>query len=241
MPLFIKILSLGIIALGGYYYFFSSPILIKKVSFKSEDGVRLIGNYYRKKDAVQEKAVILVPGLPATRKSLRELATRLVKEGFFVLTLDLRGSGDSTKGIHPPTNFNEKKYKASKLDLEAAHTWLFNQGFRDPAIYMGGVGIGANLVLEYASLHPKTPALFALSPTPESFGIRPMDFIGNINPSIRILFLTSTSELENRQAIDIFSSFLPNSSTQIYKVGGHGSSLLLQYPKAAIDIINFFQ
>ena len=239
MSLFAKILSLGIIIFGVYYYFFSSPLLIKKVSFESEDGVRLVADYYRKKDAPQEKVIILAPDLPATRKSLRGLATRLVEEGFSVLILDLRGSGDATKGIHPPTPFNEKSYQASELDLEAAHAWLFNQGFRDPAISVGGAGIGANLALKYTSLHSDTPALFALSPTLESFGIRPLDFLGNISPFIRILFLTSAPELESRQAIDIFSSFLPNSTTQIYQIGSHGSSLISSYPKATIDIINF--
>jgi len=90
---------------------------VEDVEIKTEDGVRIAG-WYIKGDS--DRAVVLANGIRGNRSGLVDRAKLYVEEGFGVLLIDLRGTGESDNqpvsygwyerhDIHAATDFLRKK------------------------------------------------------------------------------------------------------------------------------------
>lgn len=109
--------------------------------FETADGVPLVGSYLPGPGPVQP-AVLLVHGFAASRRkpAYARLAVALGAQAP-VLTIDLRGHGDSG-GVCTLGD-------AEHLDVEAALTWL--RGFGHDRVLAVGVSMGATAVLHAVS------------------------------------------------------------------------------------------
>ncbi|AFY74480.1 X-Pro dipeptidyl-peptidase (S15 family) [Synechococcus sp. PCC 7502] len=120
---------------------FSRPPI--DVEFTTSDGVKISGWFERSpisNNANNSKALILVHGMNSSRTKefggkFPEFAAAMVKRGFNVLLIDLRGHGKSadarfTFGL------------AEKNDVLGAVNWLKNQGFKSKQIGILGVSMG---------------------------------------------------------------------------------------------------
>ena len=106
------------------------------------DGFRLEYTEYGKGDEV----VVLTHGVLMTRRLHRELARRLAREGFRVITLDLLGHGGSDR----PT----ESWRYSMTDSARQVVALLDHLDIDKAV-VGGTSLGANVSLEVAVLAPE--------------------------------------------------------------------------------------
>jgi hypothetical protein len=81
-----------------------------KVKFKSVDEVDLHGTFYASDKRQKAPAVMIIHAIgdSSRRKEYSELAAKLQKDGFSVLTFDLRGHGQST--TINPAEFWHRKY-----------------------------------------------------------------------------------------------------------------------------------
>lgn len=93
-----------------------------------------------------DKVVVLTHGLLMTRRLHRELARRLAREGFRVITLDLLGHGGSDRP--------EESWRYSMTDCAAQVVALLDHLGIDKAV-VGGTSLGANVSLEVAVLAPE--------------------------------------------------------------------------------------
>src|SRR3989344_3233290 len=141
---------------------------MEKVWFETKDAarVRIAGNYWKGTEA---KGVILLHMMPATKESWNEFAELLLKNGFQVLAIDLRGHGESTQtegGAETIDykNFSDEEHQASINDVLVAREFLIEKGISPENIFVGGASIGANLVLEYFAENADAIAGFSLSP-----------------------------------------------------------------------------
>lgn len=106
------------------------------------DGFRLEYTEYGKGDRV----VVLTHGLLMTRRLHRDLARRLAREGFRVITLDLLGHGGSDR----PT----ESWRYSMTDSAQQVIALLDHLGIDKAV-VGGTSLGANVALEVAVAAPE--------------------------------------------------------------------------------------
>jgi pimeloyl-ACP methyl ester carboxylesterase len=104
------------------------------VSFATEDGGTIYGDLYGK----GKHAVVLVHGGRFNKESWAKQAPELVKAGFRVLAIDLRGYGKST-GPGQQDIFSAPLH----LDVLAAVRYLRNNGAKTVSLLGGSLGGGA--------------------------------------------------------------------------------------------------
>jgi pimeloyl-ACP methyl ester carboxylesterase len=104
------------------------------ISFATEDGGTIYGNLYGK----GKHGVVLVHGGRFNKESWAKQAAELVKAGFRVLTIDLRGYGKST-GPGQEDIFSAPLH----LDVLAAVRYLRTNGAKTVGLLGGSLGGGA--------------------------------------------------------------------------------------------------
>lgn len=119
------------------------------VKLQTEDGVTLVGTYL---PGTTDEGVILLHMLGRDRRSWGDFGNQLNYQGYHVLLLDLRGHGESIRrGMEALDwhQFSNEEFKKMVLDVEAAKTFLEDQGIKKIGII--GASIGANAALNYAA------------------------------------------------------------------------------------------
>jgi uncharacterized protein len=127
------------------------------VSLTSEDGLTLAGWYAPPENGA---AVILLHGAGGSREAVRPYAEMLVRHGYGVLALDLRGHGESGGGT------NRLGWEGTR-DVGAAVAFLIAQPDVS-AIGALGLSMGGEVLLGAASAYPEIAAIAAEGATRRS-------------------------------------------------------------------------
>ncbi|MCS6789331.1 MAG: alpha/beta fold hydrolase [Patescibacteria group bacterium] len=216
---------------------------MEKVVLKTEDGLDIVGDYYDL--SIEKRGVLLLHMMPKDRKSWWDLAIKLEDEGFKVLAIDLRGHGESIGGPEGYKNFSDEEHQKSILDIQAGIDFLKFLGIDLENIVLGGASIGANLALQYASMHSKIKKVFCLSPGLNYRGIKPLEFITNFNSSHNILIASSLDDvygngLSNANDCQIIFENIPKDTNKkliIYEAAGHGTDMFFANKENEPDLI----
>jgi pimeloyl-ACP methyl ester carboxylesterase len=121
------------------------PRDFQKVSFPSLDGTRLVGWFGRSPRAAEgpQPGLLLIPGLFTSKDNnrIRARSVKILREwGFHILTLDLRGIGDSER-VYSTPGVKEAE------DIVAALRWFrVNADVRPLHLYTESLAAGAALV-----------------------------------------------------------------------------------------------
>ena len=147
----------------------SAPAADPGPEFQTYDLVKLKASYEMPRAVPAPiPAVLLLHGYGENRKVWESLKTQLLAQGFAVMSLDLRGHGDSkTK--------NQKAFEASTEwrassrefphDISPALDWLKKQTRLDSKkIILVGYDIGANLALVSSGKFPEVRTVVAINP-----------------------------------------------------------------------------
>jgi pimeloyl-ACP methyl ester carboxylesterase len=152
---------------------------IQTVNFLTDDGVSIIGSYYSPLNVVNNASstatattptIILLHMLGKDRSTWNTFASTLSqKEGYAVLSIDLRGHGESVKQNDGNTisfqSFTPDDYNKMVLDVKAAKQFLITTKNSNPNyISIVGASIGANIAINYAALDPTIKSVVLLSP-----------------------------------------------------------------------------
>lgn len=141
-------------------------IRMEEITFKTEDGVKIAGNYFRANYA-QSPVFLLLHMMPSTKESWNSFASLLNKNGFAVLAIDLRGHGKSTDMnglILDYKEFKDPDHRGSMKDIAAAKKFLAGDNNVDiTRMAIAGASIGANLGLWQASIDKDVRLLILLS------------------------------------------------------------------------------
>jgi len=157
----------------------------EKVSFLTDDGVLIVGTYYSPSSSHQTSpnAVILLHMLGRNRTDWNAFASISSNRsnGFAVLSIDLRGHGESINQ-HGKTisfqSFTPTDFNRMVLDVKAAKHFLVTQKNILPSnIAIVGASIGANIGLKYAASDPSIKAVVLLSPGLDYRGVTTSDSI----------------------------------------------------------------
>lgn len=177
------------------------------------------------------------------RKIWDGLAQQLAAAGINVLTMDLRGFGDSGDTPHNgktgPLEPDEEMQKWS-TDIDVAYQYLKSQSdVRSNAIGVGGASCGVSNAVKTAIRHPEVKSLVLLSgpsdikdrmflrqtKTPTFFAVSDDDPYPSMVPFTEWLYLASAS---------------PGKKFAHFKTGGHGAEIFAVHPELMTAIVDWY-
>lgn len=155
---------------------------IEDVAIKTDDGLSLAASLYLPSKSGRAPAVMLVHPPGGTRQEQEDVARQLVRRGFAVLSMDLRGHGQSIIGdagfatLSPEEQ--ERMWTFTLRDLEAGASFL--RGRRDihtTNLSVVGFAQSCGLALRHASQDENVRAVVLVSPDEQQLGFNLADEI----------------------------------------------------------------
>jgi len=140
------------------------------VELKSLDGWTLKAMFAPSQPG--KMTLLLLHGTGQRKEDWKRLAFPLVRAGYGVMAVDLRGHGESRisptgeelpwKKLRATRSAND--YADMSRDAEAAVAWLAGQGVPEDSIGLIGAEVGGSIAIRYAAVHSKVPLVVMLSP-----------------------------------------------------------------------------
>jgi len=213
---------------------------VQTVNFLTDDGVSIIGSYYSPLKVVSNASnysktptVILLHMLGKDRSTWNTFASTLSqKEGYAVLSIDLRGHGESVKQNNGNTlsfqSFSPDDYNKMVLDVKAAKQFLITNKNANPNnISIIGASIGANVAINYAVMDPTIKSVVLLSPGINYRGVSTEQAITKYkNNSVYIAATEGDSEAADSSKI-LCEKINCDGNLKIYSAGSnsHGTNM----------------
>lgn len=200
------------------------------VEIQSADGIALKASYIS--PAKPGPAILLLHQCNMDRKSWKSIGTQLHDAGVHVLTLDLRGFGESGgEGIRGSGGFGEFLQK-SQSDVDLAFDFLAGQpGVDTSKIAAGGASCGAMLSAGLATRRDLA-AIMLLSGPPSDSAIA---YIA-ANPGLAVFAAAATEDaitpgVDDRLKQTVEASAHPRSTAKIYAGTEHGMPMMAKNPE----------
>lgn len=217
--------------------------IMEKISFKTDDGVTIVGNYWNG----GEGAALLLHMMPATKESWNLFAEALHRAGYSVLAIDERGHGASTNGGRIDyKNFTDAEQQKKILDVRAADAWLGKDGKKLKLV--AGASIGANLALQYQVENNLPIATVLLSPGFNYRGIETKLLATKLKDPQRVFY--AGAKLDGRSsgltaaqmADELFTlSNISDKKLFISESDKHGTDLFALEPQLMSEILNWLK
>ncbi len=188
------------------------------ITFEAEDGTDLVGSYYHGSGP----SVILLHMLDHDRNTWNLFAEKLNKDNYTVLSIDLRGHGQSNKDWK---TFDEEDFLDMIFDVQAAKDFLKKQGADTKRIIIMGASIGANLALEHAAEDEDVRATILLSPGLNYKGLETEGPAEEIETPV--LIVASEGDEYSAKSSEKLDNLINNSKLKIYPGDRHGTDLFI--------------
>lgn len=133
----------------------------EEVQIETEDDLTLKGWLYKPADASSNKLIILSDDGEGNQADLIEIASNFVSLGFYVLTYDYRGYGESADFT---INTNFYIYAQFEKDLQGAINWVRKYQSKMKILDLYGIGIGGALSIAVGTSRPEIHQVIADSP-----------------------------------------------------------------------------
>jgi dienelactone hydrolase len=156
-------------------------ILPETVALQTTDGQALQAAFYkpvfeRGSPDTSAPGVLLVHDAGGSRAQLDPLGERMSRQGYGVLTLDLRGHGASRSPKLDWDKLSESDKKSTwalaTKDIDAAAHWLLDQpGINSTSLALVGYGAGCSLAVRHAMGDEAVICMVLLAPNPADYGL----------------------------------------------------------------------
>ena len=180
-----------------------------RVELNTDDNIKIVGDLYEGDDT----GIILLHMYTATRQTWKSFAQELQKNGYTVLSIDLRGHGESSLNYK---QFTEEDFNDMLLDVKAAHSFLGKE-----KTVVVGASIGANLALKFSEY---VEGAVALSPSFNYKGIKTDEDAKKV--SIPVLLVVSEEDIQSLGDTRKLHQLIKESDLKIYSNKGHGTRML---------------
>jgi pimeloyl-ACP methyl ester carboxylesterase len=202
------------------------------VSLATSDGQEITGFWLSGEPGAP--AVLLVHEPGRDHRAFSGLLELLRRDGFHVLSLDLRGHGDSKETTPEAYDLLVRReasvYRAMAHDVEAGVRYLTTvQKLPEPRIAIIGATFGCSLGFEIMARRPKLRGMVALSPAMFSNGVMVKDAVAKYGR--RPLLILTTKGLLTTGPQEIRDMLLKTADVQLEVFGGgevRGTDLLNQ-------------
>lgn len=232
------LLLIGVVLLSGCISQSQGNVVANLVSIKTEDGFELIGNFYK---SDSEFGVILLHMLNRNRNDWNAFAEQLQKEGYNVLSIDLRGHGQSLKKDGRTVGwqmFSAKDFNDMILDVKAAKEFLEKKGVNK--ISLIGASIGANAALNYATEDIEIKTIVLLSPGLDYRGVKTEDTAKDYENRPILIVASEDDEYSAISSKKLIELAIGKKELKMYTNAGHGNRM---FPNTDLDkvIINWLK
>lgn len=204
----------------------------EKISFKTEDGITIVGDYYPVDNA--RAFALLLHMMPATKEAWRDFANELSGRGIASLAIDERGHGESIEGGRlDHTQFTDQEQQMKIYDVRGALSWLEDKGATEANLVVVGGSIGANLTIKIMTERSGLKTGVALSPGLNYRGVKTDKFIKKIKDDQRILLVASADDTHRSfECIQALHELRPDVTEKIEeKKAGHANDMLSNKPE----------
>jgi dienelactone hydrolase len=217
------------------------PPAPRVVDLTAPDGPKLKGTFSAA--AAAGPGVLLLHQCNRQRKVWNDLASRMTAAGMNVMTVDLRGYGDS-EGTPidklTPEQVNVVFSEKMPLDVETAYKFLVAQSTVSPGmLVVGGASCGVNQSVHLAMKHPEINALVLLS---EITDVEGRNYL-RAHPSLPLFLATAEDDTDPgvSDLMQWMSTFSTNPQTKFvrYKTGGHGVEMFATHPELPGMIVDW--
>jgi pimeloyl-ACP methyl ester carboxylesterase len=207
------------------------------VQLLTEDGVPLAASYYEPTRS-SAPGVVLFHMLTRTRHDWDDLAARLHAEGFAVLSIDLRGHGES--GVDP--SGSQADLLPMRLDAKAARLFLKAQpGVDSGRLAMVGASIGANLAAIDASTDPAVRTVVLLSAGLDYRNLRTDGALRAFGNRPALLVASSDDAYALRSAWRLASAGEGPRQVHVVDNAGHGTVMLNRAPDLLPSVVDWLR
>ncbi len=195
----------------------------EEVRFTTSDNIVITGTFHAA--ARSAPAVLCLHQWRSDRTGFDPIIPQLIRAGFNVLAIDMRGNGGSVKTTDGRTIEPDR---SAQKDVEAAIGFLRKQAtVAAGRIAIIGASYGASNAVLYAAGDPSIAALVLLSPGMNYFNVLP------IEPAVRklggrpVLLLASSEDVRSVDAVGKIVA-IHNATTRklILENCGHGTEML---------------
>ena len=197
-------------------------IIQQKITLQISEEISLYGDFYPEKS---NKGIILIHMYGEDRTSWDFLIHELREKEYNVLTLDLRGHGESK----PNRELTQDDFDSMSSDLTSATDYLIEKKINEISIM--GASLGANVGLNFILNEPKAHRLVLLSPGIEYRGINVLESAKYYDRPLLIL-----SSIGDEYSWDSSNQIFNLSPSRVrlepYEGNIHGINILKQIPKS---------
>lgn len=211
----IRILMIVMLLLAITSYTFAQDVP-QRVEVPAADGLALIGDFYGTDSPAP--AVLLMHMYGRNRGDWEPLISPLLEAGYAVLTVDLRGFGE--------TGSNED-WEAATGDVQTWLNWLREQpNVRPEAVSIIGASIGSNLALIGCANDEQCVTAVALSPGLNYQGLEPESFVTDGLRERSALLIAAQGDRESSMAVKtMVGSARGEVGLQLYTGSPHGTAM----------------
>ncbi|MFC1595076.1 alpha/beta hydrolase [Patescibacteria group bacterium] len=217
---------------------------METIILTTKDGINIAGDYYA---GSSFRGILLLHMMPETRGSWKTFAEELAIEGYKVLSIDLRGHGDSTTGSMGKLDyqqFSNEEHASSIHDVEASIEFLEKKGAH--AIFIVGASIGANLALWYAVDNPENvKGIALLSPGLDYKGIRSEANAIKLSSKIRVMLYSGGDQEDeySKNTVQRLKKILKvdDARLRIFEDAGHGTRIFDSHPEFMKELMVWMQ
>jgi dienelactone hydrolase len=211
------------------------------VDLTAPDGLKLKGTFFAA--PASGPGVLLLHQCNRQRRVWDDLAARMTSAGINVMTVDLRGYGESegtpTDKLTPEQT-NEVFTQKMPTDVETAYKFMVAQPTVAPGtLAVGGASCGVNQSVHLAMQHPEIKALILLS---EITDIGGRNFL-RAHPSLPLFLATAEDDADPgvSDLMQWLATFSLNPRTKFvrYKTGGHGVEMFAAHPELPSTIVDW--
>ncbi len=155
-----------------------APIAFEAVRIVTKDKLTLAGSWFApRKKGQPVPGVVLVHDAGSDRSTMDGVADRLRKDGFAVVSVDLRGHGESASGDLDWSALDDGEQKAqwafAQRDVNAAVDWLLSQDdVHSTRLTVVGHGAGCALAVRHMRDDENAIAVALIEPSAECFGFK---------------------------------------------------------------------
>jgi len=217
------------------------PRAPKVTDLTAADGTKLKVSYFAADKP--GPGVLLLHQCNRQRRIWDGLALQLQAAGINVLTLDLRGFGESGGDPQPKLTPQQAQAQVAKwpVDIDVAFEYLkTQQGVKQDAIGVGGASCGVNNSVQTARRHPEVKSLVLLSGTTDLNGREFLRKPGSVPTFFAVAdddeFPASIQTIEWLYNLDSN----PGKKLVHYTIGGHGADMFPFHPELPGMIVDWY-
>ena len=200
---------------------------MNKITLLTKDHVKIVGNHFPV--STPSPGISLFHMMPAAKESYNLFAIKLQQAGVGVLTIDLRGHGESAQGPNNYKTFTDQQHQSSIGDVKASVDFQEKEGHSP--LFVGGASIGANLALQILAEDERVKKAILLSPGLNYRGIETIPLAKKVAKNKDVYIVAAKDDARglgsaDQQAQDIFNELRCKKKIKIFDLGGHGTDML---------------